>query len=125
MGELEKSLDIPGLVAKLTHDNPASEQVVARTKELMDKELLSLSDDLTQHPEIGFEEQRSIGKLMAYLKPHGFNVEAMTALLYDFLTRPDYRARVKKEFDSIRALFSEYLDDLRKVYVKPSVPDPQ
>jgi len=32
---------------------------------------------------------------------------------------------VKKEFDGIRALFSEYLDDLRKVYVKPNVPDPQ
>jgi len=58
---------------------------------------------------------------------HGFLVdaEAMTALLYDFLTRPDYRVTVKKEFDGIRALFSEYLDDLRKYYVKPNVPDPQ
>jgi len=32
---------------------------------------------------------------------------------------------VKKEFDGIRALFSEYLDDLRKVYVKPNMSSAQ
>ena len=53
------------------------------------------------------------------------DAQAMTALLYDFLTRPDYRTTVKKEFDGIKGLFNEYLDDLRKVYTKPNVADPQ
>jgi amidohydrolase len=81
LGELEKSLSVPALVAKLTADNPAREQVVGRAKELMDRELLSLADDITQHPEIGFEEERSIGKLIPYLKQHGFNVEVGAAEL--------------------------------------------
>ncbi len=39
----------------------------------MDKELLAMSDDITRHPEIGFEETRSIEKLTNYLKAHGFD----------------------------------------------------
>jgi len=53
------------------------------------------------------------------------DAQAMTALLFDFATRPDYRVAVKKEFDGIKALFGEYQDALRKVYVVPKVPDPQ
>jgi hypothetical protein len=53
------------------------------------------------------------------------DAEAMSALLFDFGTRPDYRAAVKREFDGIKALFGEYQDALRKVYVVPKVPDPQ
>jgi hypothetical protein len=49
----------------------------------------------------------------------------MTALLYDFLTRPDYRAAVQKEFDGIRVLFDEYRESLKKVYGKPTVPEPK
>lgn len=48
----------------------------------------------------------------------------MTALLYDFATRPDYRA-VKREFDGIRGLFGEYLAALDKVYAVPAVPEPK
>ena len=40
----------------------------------METELLALSDDITQHPEIGFEEQRAVRQLTDYLKQHGFNV---------------------------------------------------
>ncbi len=56
---------------------------------------------------------------------HGFLVDAqaMTALLFDFATRPDYRAAVKKEFDGIKALFSEYQAALDKTYGVPKVPD--
>ena len=75
MAELEKSLDAPALAARLTAANPAREQVVARAKELMDKELLALSDDITRHPEIGFVEHRSIKLLMDYLKQHDFEVK--------------------------------------------------
>src|SRR5471030_3212734 len=63
MTALEQSLDVPTLVTRLTGPNAARDQVVARTKELMDKELLALADDIATHPEIGFEEKRSVGKL--------------------------------------------------------------
>ena len=75
MATLEKSLDIPGTVARLTAANPAREQVVARAKELMDKELLALADDITKHPEVGFVEKRSVQKLKEYLEQHGFDVK--------------------------------------------------
>ena len=75
MAALEQSLDVPALVARLTAANPARDQVVARAKELMDKELLALSDDITRHPEIGFVERRSIQKLTEYLKQHDFDVQ--------------------------------------------------
>jgi amidohydrolase len=74
MSDLEKSLDVPTIVERLTASNPARDQVAARAKELMDKELLAMSDDITRHPEIGFEEYKSIEKLTDYLKLHGFEV---------------------------------------------------
>ena len=54
--------------------NPARDQVVARAKQLMDTELLALSDDITRHPEIGFEEYRSVKLLIESLEKHGFQV---------------------------------------------------
>src|SRR5579884_628750 len=61
--ELEKSLDIPALVARATAPNAERDQVVARAKQLMDTEMLALGDDITRNPEIGFQEERSIRKL--------------------------------------------------------------
>ncbi len=75
MAALEQSLDVPGLVTRLTGPNPARDQVVARAKELMDKELLALADDIATHPEIGFQEKRSVQKLTDYLKAHDFDVQ--------------------------------------------------
>jgi metal-dependent amidase/aminoacylase/carboxypeptidase family protein len=75
MAALEQSLDVPGTVARLTGANPERDAVVARAKELMDKELLAMADDIATHPEIGFEEKRSIGKLIDYLRQHNFSVE--------------------------------------------------
>jgi amidohydrolase len=76
MGALEDSLNIPGWVEKLAlTPNTTRDQVVARAKELMDKELLAMADDIAIHPEIGFEETRSVQKLTDYLKQHGFEVE--------------------------------------------------
>jgi amidohydrolase len=72
---LEKSLDIPATVTRLTAANPARDQVVARAKELTDKELLALADDITKNPEIGFVEKRSVQKLKEYLERHGFDVK--------------------------------------------------
>jgi metal-dependent amidase/aminoacylase/carboxypeptidase family protein len=74
MDALEKSLDVPGWVARLSAPNPARDQVAARARQLMETELLAVSDDLTRHPEIGFEEKRSVGILADYLKRHDFEV---------------------------------------------------
>jgi metal-dependent amidase/aminoacylase/carboxypeptidase family protein len=52
------------------------------------------------------------------------DAQAMAALLFDFATRPEYRATVKREFDTIRSLHAEYVDALKKTYVVPSVPVP-
>jgi metal-dependent amidase/aminoacylase/carboxypeptidase family protein len=79
MAALEASLDVPALVAKLTGPNADRDKVVARAKELMDKELLALADDIATHPEIGFEEKRSVGKLVDYLQKHDFSVETGSA----------------------------------------------
>jgi amidohydrolase len=75
MAALEQSLDVPAVVAKLTASNAARDAVVARAKELMDKELLALADDITRHPEVGFQEVESTKKLAAYLTAHGFDVQ--------------------------------------------------
>jgi hypothetical protein len=53
------------------------------------------------------------------------DAESMTALLYDYLTHPDYRSQVKREFDGIHTLFDEYRSALRKTYEKPNVPEPK
>lgn len=74
MDALEKSIAPAEWVAKLTGSDAARDQVVARARELMDKELLALADDITRNPEIGFVEHRSIAKLIDYLKQHDFEV---------------------------------------------------
>ena len=38
MAAIEQSLDVPGLVARLTGPDPARDEVVARAKELMDNQ---------------------------------------------------------------------------------------
>jgi amidohydrolase len=74
MSALEQSLDVPGWVARLTGPNAARDEVVARAKQLMDTELLAMADDIATHPEIGFQEKRSVGKLVDYLRAHDFDV---------------------------------------------------
>ena len=81
MGDLEQALDVPALVARLTAPNPGRDTVVARAKELLDTGLMAMADDIATHPEIGFEEKRSVEKLTAYLKQHGFDVEMGVANL--------------------------------------------
>src|SRR6476620_1182879 len=78
LDSLERSLALPSLVAKLTGPNAARDQVVARAKQLMDTELLAMGDDITRHPEIGFEEKRSVRILTDYLKKHDFSVQMGT-----------------------------------------------
>jgi amidohydrolase len=98
MGDLEKSLDIPTLVAKLTAPNPDRDKVVARARQLMDSELLSLGDAITKDPEIGFQETRSVARLMDYLKKHNFEMEQGIAGL-----RTAFVGRYKRHPETPRA----------------------
>lgn len=79
IGELEQTLQVPALVRKLTADDSARDQVVARVKELMNTELLPMADWITRHPEIGFTETQAVGKLSAYLRAHDFDVSTGVA----------------------------------------------
>jgi amidohydrolase len=74
LDSLERSLGLSALATKLTGPNAQRDLVVARAKELMDTELLALGDDITRHPEVGFEEKRSAQILADYLKRHDFAV---------------------------------------------------
>jgi len=51
---LSPSLGVPAMVAKLTAADKSRDEVLARVKQLMQTELLPMSDWITQHPEIGF-----------------------------------------------------------------------
>ncbi len=75
MDTLEKSLDVPGWVSRLTAPNAERDRVTSRVKELWTADLQAMSDDITRHPEIGFVEKRSIAQLIGYLKAHNFEVK--------------------------------------------------
>ena len=81
MAALEKSLDVPAWVSRLSAADAARDQVTARARQLMDSELLAVGDDITRHPEIGFEEKRSVGILVDYLRRHNFDVTVGVANL--------------------------------------------
>src|SRR5580704_10651040 len=81
MGTLEKSLDVSAWVTRLGAPDAARDRVTARAKQLMDSELLAMGDDITRHPEIGFQETRSTGILVEYLKRHRFEVTMGVAKL--------------------------------------------
>lgn len=109
MDSLERSLGIPALVARLTVANSARDQVAARAKQLMDTELIALGDDITRHPEIGFEEKRSVQLLTDYLRKHDFDVQMATpaSLPTAFVARyrkstPGPNLGVILEYDALR-----------------------
>lgn len=75
MDALERSLDVPALVARLSSASATRDAVAARAKQLLEGELLALSDDICTHPEVGYKETRSVQKLAEALKKHDFGVE--------------------------------------------------
>ncbi len=105
---LQRSLNIDAVVAKLTGANPARDAVAARAKELMDKELIALGDDITKHPEVGFVETRSVQVLTDYLKQHDFDVtmgvgELKTAFVARYnKSTPGPNLGVILEYDALR-----------------------
>ncbi len=81
IGELRQSLGVELLVAKLSAGDKGRDEVIARVKQLMQSDLLPMSDWITQHPEIGFQEAQAVGKLTAYLQAHDFEVTMPAARL--------------------------------------------
>ncbi len=108
LDELQKSLGLPTLVTRLTGPNAQRDQVVARARELMETELLAMGDDITKHPEIGFEETRSVKVLTDYLEKHDFEVKVGVAgLSTAFVARyrkstPGPNLGVILEYDALR-----------------------
>ncbi len=118
MNELERSLALPQLVARLTGARDARrDAVVARAKELMDKELLAMADDITRHPETGWKEERSVKILADYLTAHGFDVEpGVAGLKTAFVARyrrgtPGPNLGVIVEYDALRGTSRDFHGD--------------
>src|SRR6266705_2126157 len=118
MSELERSLALPQLVARLTGARDARrDAVIARAKDLMDRELLAMADDITRHPETGWKEERSVKILTDYLTAHGFDVEPGVAGL-----KTAFVARARKgtagpnlgvivEYDALRGTSRDFHGD--------------
>src|SRR5438309_10725957 len=58
VNDLERSLALPQLVARLTGKDPRRDAVVARPRGLMDRELLAVPAAFPGHPEGGPKEGR-------------------------------------------------------------------
>jgi amidohydrolase len=74
INELARTLGVQPMVAKLTAPNPQRDAVIARVKQLWETDLQPMSDWITKHPEVGFQETQAVEKLTAYLKAHDFDV---------------------------------------------------
>ena len=74
MALLLRTVDVSGWTAKLAAPDAVRDRIAARAKALMDGELLAMSDDITNHPEVGFTETRSVKILTDWLAAHDFDV---------------------------------------------------
>ncbi|HYL55534.1 MAG TPA: peptidase dimerization domain-containing protein [Gemmatimonadales bacterium] len=118
MGDLKRSLAISQLVTRLTSArDPRRDAVIARAKELMDKELIAMADDITRHPETGWKEERSVKILTDYLKAHDFAVEmGVAGLKTAFIARytkgtPGPNLGVILEYDALRGTSRDFHGD--------------
>src|SRR3989449_5872695 len=117
MNDLERSLALPQLVARLTGRDARRDAVVLRAKQLMDQELLAMADDITRHPEVGYKEERSVGILTDWLKAHDFDVETGVAgLKTAFVARyhkgtPGPNLGVIVEYDALRGTTRDFHGD--------------
>src|SRR5437899_6738485 len=118
MSELERSLALPQLVARLGAARDARrDAVIARAKDLMDRELLAMADDITRHPETGWKEERSVKILTDYLTAHGFDVEpGVAGLKTAFVAHyrkgtPGPNLGVIVEYDALRGTSRDFHGD--------------
>lgn len=117
MNELERSLALPQLVARLTARDARRDAVVTRAKHLMDRELLAMADDITRNPEVGLKEHRSVRILTDYLRAHDFDVEmGVAGLATAFVARyrkgtPGPSLGVIVEYDALRGTSRHFHGD--------------
>src|SRR2546429_9275439 len=74
VNDLERSLALPQLVARLTGKDPRRDAGVARARELMERRLRAVADDITRSPEVGHKEVRAAKMLTHYVQAHDFHV---------------------------------------------------
>jgi len=91
------------MAAKLT----GRDAVMARVKQLMHDDLLPMSDWITQHPEIDFQETQAVEKLTAYLTAHDFEITRGVGLPTAFIGKyrqgtPGPNLGVILEYDALR-----------------------
>jgi amidohydrolase len=81
ISELDRSLGVQQMVAKLTQPDKGRDAVIARVKQLLDTDLMPMSDWITRHPEVGFEEKQAVEKLTDYLAAHDFEITKGVGML--------------------------------------------
>lgn len=52
---------------------------IIETIDKMQNELLTLSHQIHDHPELGFQEHQAVGFIRTFLEDHGFEVEPLIA----------------------------------------------
>src|SRR5213082_66045 len=108
IGALSQSLGVQTMVTKLSAPDKGRDEVIARVKQLMHSELLPMSDWITEHPEIGFQETQAVRKLTAYLEAHDFELTMPVAGLSTAFTAkykrgtPGPNLGVILEYDALR-----------------------
>jgi amidohydrolase len=118
LAALRDSIDAPGLARRLTTARSASrDAVVARAQALWNGELQAMADDITRHPEIGFQETRSVTLLVDWLAAHDFTVErGVAGFPTAFVARyrrgtPGPNLGIVVEYDALRGTVRDYHGD--------------
>ena len=115
---LQTRIDAAGLARRLTTARSATrDAVVERARELWVAELQAMSDTITRDPEIGFQEQRAVERLVGWLRAHDFEVTVGVAGLPTAF-RATYRRGtpgphlgVIVEYDALRGTVRDYHGD--------------
>ncbi len=74
LATLQRTVDVNGWATRLGAPDAVRDRITARAKALMEGELMAMADDITNHPEIGFKEERSVKILTDWLTAHDFDV---------------------------------------------------
>ena len=74
LATLQRAVDVVGWTARLSAPDAVRDRIAARAKALMDTELMAMADDITKHPEVGFQETRSVKILTDWLTAHDYDV---------------------------------------------------
>ncbi len=117
-GELQQRINAAALAARLTGaPNAKRDAVVARARALWDGALQTMADDISRHPEVGFQETRSVQLLTAWLTQHGFTIEmGVAGLPTAFVARyakgtPGPHLGIIVEYDALRGTQRDYHGD--------------